>query len=156
MEITVVETSERKKVKIARVEEEDFKLLTKKKYFFPWMVWKDKAELFKLFIAGEDEIMGVMALLDVPADRRIEIKLLACSIENTTKNKMHDGIAGCLIAYACREAVKRYADLACVSLLPKTRLKGHYVVKYNMIDDGGRQLFLEGKSLIDLILKYLL
>jgi hypothetical protein len=154
MEISVVETGAKRKAVIEPVEDGEYKLLTKKRYHFPWKGWKGKADLFKLCISGDEDILGVMALIDVPGDKRIEIKLLAVSVENTGNKKKYEGIAGCLIAYACREAVKKYADQACVSLVPKTKLKAHYLDKYNMID-GGKQIFLEGKPLMNIVIKYL-
>lgn len=156
MKITGVETGERLEVIVSPVIDKDFNILTKKRYLFPWKEWKDKAWLYKLCTPNGNKIFGVMALIDVPEDKRMEIKLLASSIENVGKKKRYNGIAGCLIAYACRESVIKYADLACVSLVPKTKLKNHYVKKYNMIDSGGKQVYLDGKSLNDLIVKYLL
>lgn len=154
MEITVVETGEKKKVMIRPVENEDLKILTKKRYFFAWRTLQGKADLYKLCVLGDENILGVMALVDEPSDKRIEIKLLASSRENLGKAKKHEGIAGCLIGYACREAVKKYADLACVSLVPKTELRSKYIARYGMMD-AGRQLFLEAKPLNDLIFKYI-
>jgi hypothetical protein len=154
MRITLVTTGEKKEVIISAVKDDDFRVLTKKRYFFSWKTLKGKASLYKLSISGEEDILGVMALVDEPGDKRIEIKLLVSSKENVGKKKIYDGIAGCLIAYACREAVKKYADLACLSLVPKTELRSNYIIKYGMMD-AGWQLFLEAKPLTDLILKYL-
>ena len=154
MEITLVATSEKKEVIVKPVEDEDFKLLIKRRYFFEWKSLKEKASLYKLCVRGDKDILGVMALVDVPQEKRIELKLLASSKENAGKNKIYDGIAGCLIAYACRKALKKYGNLACVSLVPKTKLKSYYITKYGMTD-GGWQLFVEGKHLNDLIKKYL-
>ncbi|WP_118976436.1 N-acetyltransferase [Taibaiella koreensis] len=157
MALIKVKTREEQKVKIVPVEEEDYKALTKKRYHFSWKSFKGHANVavYKLQIPGEDDILGVMALIDFPRESRIEISLLACSLENVGENKTYEGIAGNLIAYAGRLAVKRYGKNACLSLVPKTRLKKHYIDKYGMLD-AGWQLFLEGKVLNDIILKYLL
>ena len=154
MTVTVVTSKQQKEVIVRPVEEEDFRQLTKKRYSFPWKEWKGEPGLYKLSLIDDEDILGVMALEDKPHDKRIEIKLLASSIENVGKKKLYDGIAGTLIAYACREAVKKYGALACVSLVPKTKLKSSYVEKYGMMD-AGKQLFLEAKPLIEIILKYL-
>jgi hypothetical protein len=87
-------------------------------------------------------------------DNRMEIKLLTSSIENVGATKNFEGIAACLLAYACGESLKNYGELACVSLLPKTALKEHYMEKYGMLD-GGRHVFLEGKVLFDWVKKNL-
>jgi len=84
-----------------------------------------------------------------PDELRIEIKLLASSKENTGAAKIYEGIAGCLIAFACRESLSKYGDMACVSLVPMTYLKEHYIQKYNM-GNAGWQVFLDGKILYDM------
>ena len=94
-----------------------------------------------------------MALIDFPSEKRIEIKLLATSIENKGKFKQYDRIIGCLIAYACRLSAKKYMEEACVSLIPKTELINHYKQKYHMAYNG-RQLFLEYHALNKLIKEY--
>ncbi len=53
---------------------------------------------------------------------------------------------GNLIAFVCKIAVNRYGNDGCVSLLPKTALKAHYIEKYEMIE-GGPQVFLHPHSL---------
>ena len=153
MKIIEIATRLKKTVIIKEVEEEDFIMLTKKRYSFSWKQLKDKAIVYKLQIAGEDDILGVIGLIDVPEEKRIEIKLLASSFENIGKNKIYEGIIGCLIAYVCKLARIKYGYLACVSLVPKTLLKIHYIKKYKMID-AGWQLYLEGESLNGIIIKY--
>jgi hypothetical protein len=58
-----------------------------------------------------------------------------------------------MIAWACRLAVKKYAEEACVSLVPKTVMKSFYMKQFGMLD-AGRHVFLEGRVLLDLLLKY--
>lgn len=50
----------------------------------------------------------------------MEIYLLAVSKESRGKNKRYEGIVGNLIAFACREAIRLYGEIACVSLISKT------------------------------------
>lgn len=140
---------------IKAVEPSDFALLTKKRYSFNWHSLKKIATIYKLTITGEKDILGVMALIDYPDECRIEIKLLASSIENQGKNKKYDRIAGCLIAFACNVSSKKYDENACVSLIPKTVLKIHYKLKYHMTWNG-RQMFLENVMLFKLIKEYYL
>lgn len=156
MALVEIKTKRSKKIKIIRVEEDDYKTLTKKRYYFSWKSFRSRTDVavYKLQIWGDDDIIGVMALIDIPDEIRIEINLLACSKENVGKERIYEGIAGHLIAYACRQAIKKYGNNACVSLVPKTRLKSHYIQKYGMLD-GGWQLFLDGKRLNNIILKYL-
>jgi len=131
-----------------------FKLITKKRYFFDWKKEESVADLFKLTLQGESEILGLLALTDFPREFRIQIHLLCVSRENYGQGKKYDGIAGTLIAFAARTAISKYFEDACISLLSKTELRGHYRIKYGMMD-GGPQLFLEGAGLQAIIKKYL-
>ncbi|MBA0882407.1 N-acetyltransferase [Flavobacterium undicola] len=149
--ITHLETSAKKDIVIELVSEEDFKSITKAKYFFDWKKEKENL-IYKLRIDGADEILGLMAIKHFEQEERCEIKLLSVSKENRGQNKKYKDIAENLIAFACREAVKNYAENACVSLFPKTELKSHYIEKYGMLD-AGKQVFLEGISLFRLLKK---
>ncbi|WP_300600846.1 hypothetical protein [Niabella sp.] len=157
MALVEVKTRKKKRVRITPVEDKDYKKLSKGRYYFSWKPFRSLTGVivYKLQIVDEDEILGVMALVDVSNESRIEIHLLACAKEHVGKHKVYDGIAGHLIAFACRLALKQYGSSACVSLVPKTRLKIHYMRQYGMLD-AGWQLFLEGKALSNIILKYLL
>jgi hypothetical protein len=144
-----------KKAVVEEVRPSDLTILTKKRYSFNWQSLKRISTIYKLIIEGEKDILGVMALIDHPDEYRIEIKLLACSIENQGKNKRYDRIAGCLIAFACDLSANKYFKLACVSLLPKTALTNHYKQKYYMAW-GGWQLYLEGEALTKLVNEYII
>lgn len=139
-------------VVIERVKEEDYKKMTKSRFYFNWKTEKGN-EVYKLIIAGTDEILGLMSLIHVSGESRFEINLLAVLKENRGSGKVYEGIAGNLIAYACRESQKIYAEQAFVSLIPKTRLKIHYVKKYGM-KEFGSHLVLAGTNLLMLVDKY--
>ena len=153
MEILEVKSGLRKPVVVRSVEEKDLKKLTKRRYSFRWKALKGVAEIYTLQIEEEEDILGVMGLVDVPEERRIEIKLLANAKENQGRNNVYDRVAGCLIAFACNRAAKKYEDDACVSLVPKTNLVKHYMHKYHMVHKG-RQLCLEEEALSYIIKKY--
>ena len=137
-------------VSIRKVQTEDFKTITIKRYFFKWKAYHNTCEIFKLTLLGKEDILGLIAIIDHPSEERLEIKLLAVSHENVGQKKRYDRIAGCLIAFACRNAIKRYNNFPCVSLTPKTELKKHYIHKYGMFD-AGRQIYLEEEALINII-----
>lgn len=153
MQIIEVASGLKKTVIVKEAETEDFKSLIKKRYAFVWKSFKSTTHVYKLQIKGEEDILGVMGLVNVPGDKRVEIKLLAASIENIGEKKVYDRIAGCLIAFACRLAVAQYGTEACVSLVPKTELSRHYMEKYHMLH-AGWQLYLEGKELNKLLKEY--
>jgi len=127
-------------------------MITKARYFFNWKTEK-KYPVYKLSIIGDKEILGLMSTEHFRNEKRLEIKLLAVSRENRGKHKKYEGIAGNLIAYACREAIRLYAENACVSLIPKDVIRNHYMKKYGMIE-AGRHVFLEGQPLFRLLRTY--
>ena len=153
MEILEVKSGLRRPVVARAVEEEDFKKLTKRRYSFRWKALQGMAEIYKLQIEEQEDILGVMGLVDVPEEQRIEIRLLANAKENRGRNKVYDRVAGCLIAFACDRAAKKYEGEACVSLVPKTNLVKHYMHKYHMAYKG-RQLCLEKEALDYIVNKY--
>jgi len=154
MKILETGSETEKKVIIGLAGPDDFKILTKKRFSFVWKTVKKTTTVYKLQIEGSEDILGVMGLIDWPGEKRIEIRLLASSAENIGRSKIYKGIAGCLIAFACRLAVIRYGVEACVSLVPKTELIGHYMRKYYM-QYAGRHLYLDGNNLIKIMEEYL-
>ncbi|MCK7557877.1 hypothetical protein MKQ70_23860 [Chitinophaga sedimenti] len=83
----------------------------------------------------------------------MEVQLLAVSKENLGSDKKYDGIAGCLIAFACDHALMCYGEEACISLVPKSILRHHYMDRYGMKEAGPR-LYLDGQHLRHFILIY--
>jgi len=154
MHVLECSTGENKPAKILPVEAKDFKNISVKRHSFNWKKAKDSAALFKLTLTDNDDILGLIALLYFPEEERIEIKLLSVAVDQIGKNKIYDRIAGCLIAFAGLEAIRNYLNYPCVSLIPKTELKDHYIEKYGM-EDAGWQLFLEDEPLLALIGEYL-
>lgn len=146
------ETGEKHKVVIEPVINEDYKRITKPTYFFNWKTEK-KHTVYKLRRVDSDVILGLISWVHDSKETRIEIKLLAVSIENRGKGKQYDRIAGTLIAYVCREAIKQYGIMGCVSLVPKTELKQYYITQYGM-ENAGYQIFLTGTPLLKMVNNY--
>ena len=70
-----------------------------------------------------------------------------------SKGKKFDDIAGNLIAFTAKIAVREYAEFACVSLKPKSQIAQHYIDKYNMTLTG-LTLSIMVPEIIDLINLY--
>lgn len=145
-------TGEKHQIGISLVEGDDFKKLTKTRYFFHWKT-EQKFEVYKLCIKGTNDIIGLISLEQIPEEWRIHIRLLTVSIENKGRNKKYQRIAGNLIAHASKIAVKKYAEYACVSLRPKTEIALHYVNKYDMRMTS-MTLSIEVPEILNLINKY--
>lgn len=154
MRIREVRTGIEREVSASVVIKEDFKNISTKRHFFNWREASVNYTLYKLCLLDDDDILGLMALQDFPEEQRVEVKLIACSVENVGKRKKFENIAGCLLAFSGRESIKKYGVNACISLLPKTELYEHYREKYGMLS-AGLQLFVEGESLVQLINKFL-
>lgn len=138
-------------VNIEPLAQKDYSVILKSRFYFDWKTEKQN-EVFKISIKGEEEILGLISLIE-HVDKRIEINLLSVSKENRGKNKKYAGIAGNLIAWACREAVKRFAEDACVSLIPKTKLRNYYIQEYGMIR-AGKSLFLSDGALLAVLNRF--
>jgi len=52
-----------------------------------------------------------------------------------------------LIAFSGKESIKLFGEWACISLIPKIKLKEHYKKKYLLLE-AGKSLFLDGDELI--------
>jgi hypothetical protein len=152
MEIINTSTGEKYSVDILPVEIEDFKTLRKDRYFFDWRIEKSQ-EVYKLQIKGSSDILGLVSIERIPQEWRIHIRLLTVSKENKGNEKKYDKIAGNLIAYVAKIAIREFGELACVSLRPKSQIAQHYIDKYNM-NITGMTLSIEVPEIIDLINLY--
>lgn len=145
-------TGHKHQVEIALVDQIDYKKITKARYFFNWKTEK-QFEVYKLYIIGSSDILGLISSERIPNEWRIHIRLLTVSVENQGKKKIYDKIAGNLIAHAAKIAVASYAELACVSLRPKTEIAKHYMDTYNMIATG-LTLSIEVPEIVNLINRF--
>jgi hypothetical protein len=150
MHVMELASNQRHLVKVKLLDDDDYKEITKGRFYFNWKTEKTN-DVYKLVI--QDEILGLMSCIRYDDEQRIEIKLLAVARESRGRNKKYDRIAGTLIAFACRQAMKHYGILGCVSLVPKTSLKKHYAGYYGMID-AGWQMFLMGQPMLDILKEY--
>lgn len=160
MTIREIATEEEIKILIEPLQEADLNKVTKKRYFFNWKELDNTVSIFKLRLIEDEDIKGLMALIDYPQEQRIEVKLLAVSNENVIlknqkgrKVKEYDRIAGNLLAFASKIAITKYGEKACVSLVPKTLLKEYYIQEYGFLD-AGLSVYLELNPLHQLIIKY--
>ncbi len=152
--MTIIETSTGKnyQVEIVTVEDIDYKTLGKDQYYFNWRIEKNY-EVYKLRIVGSNEILGLVSLERILNEWRVHIRLLTVSVENSGKRKKYDRIAGNLIAHAAKIAVSEYAELACVSLRPKSQIAQHYIDKYNM-SATSLTLSIQVPEILDLVNLY--
>lgn len=140
-------------VYIEPLQEKDYKIIKSSKRFnFNWEKEKQHQN-YKLVLKDSNQIMGLVSLIEFKKELWIKINLLESSEENVGKNKEYDRIAGCLIGYACKLAFSKGFD-GWVALEPKTKLREHYINRYNM-KSGGKHLYLELKDSENIINEYL-
>jgi len=133
MQLEGISTGEKFEAVIETMTPKDFKAVKKDKIrfdSFDWNQYKNK-EVYKLRLTTDETILGLMCLKDHPGEgiNAIEIDLLEVGVENRRVNKKLDHVAGCLIAFACRESFKRGYD-GWIFLTPKTYLISHYPAAY--------------------------
>ncbi len=115
---------------------------------FDWK--KEKADVFRVVVA--DATVGLMSVEDIQSEERFHINLLESSKRNVGREKILEGIAGCLIAKACKDALRKgYGGF--VSLQPKTELENYYQSKYGFVKVGRYQAVF-GRASIELVKKY--
>jgi hypothetical protein len=155
MVLTEMATGNKVQAIIEPVKPGDYKIIKKSKRFpvFDWDKEK-RNEVLKIRLIDSGEILGLMSLIDFKTEMWIKINLLQSSEDNVGKYKKYEGIAGCLIAYACNLAFEKgYGGT--VSLEPKTVLMEHYIKKYDL-NNGGKHFYTELQNSKLLIEKYLL
>ncbi len=79
--------------------------------------------------------------------------LLENSPFNKGKSKVYSGVAGNLVAFACKLSFQRGHE-GNVSFLSKSNLIEHYVKALGAIHFGGRIMIIETNSALKLIQKY--
>lgn len=139
-------------VDIVPVQQTEYKTIDTERYFFNWAE-EQTYEVYKLVLLEFSEPLGLVSFERIPMEWRIHIRLLTVSKENVGKSKKYDEVAGNLIAFVAKLAVLEYAELACVSLKPKTAIAKHYVHKYKM-NITGTTVSLEVPEILDLIKNY--
>lgn len=145
-------TGEKQSATITKIDSAEISRINKTKQFdFNW--YKEKSfKVYKLTVEDIEEPIGLLSLDERPQDYAMEIRLLASSRENIGKLQKYSRIAGCLIAFACREAFKAGFD-GFVCLKPKTKLEVHYITKYGL-QSTKLYLVTEGENSLKLIKEY--
>lgn len=121
-------TGERLPATISRLSRKEIMLINKKQFHFDWSK-ETQFEVFALKIERSKEILGIVSIDYQPANRAIEIRLIANAKEHTGTRKRYDRIAGSLIAFACLKSLDAGYD-GFVFLRPKTKIIDLYRVKY--------------------------
>jgi hypothetical protein len=140
---------------VSLVSTTDIKLITQKnKWLFDWKheLKQPEREVYKLTIVGNPTIIQGLMCVEIKQDH-VYMHLVENAPFNKGKNKMYAGVAGNLVAFACRLSFQRGHE-GNVSFLSKSQLIDHYVKTLGAVHFGGRIMIVETKSALKLIDKY--
>ena len=133
----------------------DLKSVTKKNgWNFNWRnEFKEPArDVYKLTIVNNQNIIQGLVSLEVKEDH-VYMHLVESAPFNKGKNKIYTGVAGNLVAFACKLSFQR-GHKGNVSFLSKTQLVEHYEKTLGAIHFGGRIMIIETNTALKLINKY--
>lgn len=140
---------------ITLISVKDLKTATKRKgWLFDWKreFAQKQREVYKLTIVNNPSIIQGLVSLEVKPDH-VYIHLIENAPFNKGKNKMYTGVAGNLVAFACKLSFQRGHE-GNVSFISKTKLIDHYVNTLGAHHFGGRIMIIESQSAIKLINRY--
>lgn len=161
MYVEDLQTGEKFEVEIERVGLKEFAGLKKSKRFdFDWSQYKGE-EVYKLYIKGFKEILGLMRVIDHPEPLMdyLEIDVLEISKENQGKEKGLGRIGGCLIGFAALLS-DEYGHDGFLGLVAKNRKVSLFQNKYGFKCIGsigvlGERMVSETRNSIELVKEYI-
>ena len=140
---------------VSLVSSSDLKMVTKKnKWLFNWKYEhkQPEREIYKLTIVGNSNIIQGLISLEVKSDH-VYMHLVENAPFNKGKRKVYAGVAGNLVAFACRLSFQRGYE-GNVSFLSKSQLIEHYEKSLGARHFGGRIMIIETRPALQLIDKY--
>ncbi|GAB4010340.1 hypothetical protein GCM10028808_20870 [Spirosoma migulaei] len=141
--------------KVLRFTKADLKQVTKKNgWNFDWKVEfaNNTKEVFKLTIPPNSSIIQGLLSLTLEPDH-VYMHLLENAPFNIGQNKVYEGVAGNLVAHACKVSFQQGFD-GFVGFTAKTKLIDHYQKTLGAHILGGHRMIIPTKSAQLLIDKY--
>jgi hypothetical protein len=126
----------------------------KKGWNFDWNLEFDdiKKEVFKLTIVNNPSI--IQGLLSISVERdHVFMNLLESAPFNLGKNKIYEGVAGNLVAYACKTSFQKGFD-GFVAFTAKSKLIKHYEETLGAIHLKNQRMIIEMDASKLLVEKY--
>jgi hypothetical protein len=150
-----VVTGDSFQTEVSLVSAADLKNVTKKNgWLFDWKFEhkQPEREVYKLTILGNSSIVQGLICIEVKSDH-VYMHLVENAPFNKGKTKMYTGVAGNLVAFACRLSFQRGHE-GNVSFLSKSQLVDHYEKTLGAIHFGGRVMIIETRAALKLIARY--
>jgi hypothetical protein len=135
--------------------ESDIKEISKKKgWNFNWKTEYDDVakEVYKLTIENNPNIIQGLLSLTIESDH-IYMSLLESSPFNIGKKKLYEGVAGNLVAYACKLSFQKGYE-GFVAFTAKTELIEHYEKTLGAFHFKNQRMIIETKASRILVEKY--
>ncbi len=130
------------------------KHIKKTDWTFNWQTEiKDKSKaVYKLTtISNPDIVQGLISLID--KGDHIYMDLIESAKFNKGKKKLYKGVAGNLVAFACKCSFERGYD-GVVSFIAKTQLVDHYLLTLGAKVFSGNRMFIDTREAYILTTKY--
>jgi hypothetical protein len=140
---------------VSFVSSADLKNITKKNnWLFNWKSEhkSPEKEVYKLTIVGNPTIIQGIISIEVKSDH-VYMHLVENAPFNKGKTKTYAGVAGNLVAFACRLSFQRGHE-GNVSFLSKSKLVEHYEKSLGAIHFGGRVMIIDTRAALKLIDRY--
>jgi hypothetical protein len=111
-----------------------------------------KKEVYKLTIVNNLDIIQGLISISYESDH-IFMNLVESAPFNIGKNKIYEGVAGNLVAYACKLSFQKGFE-GYVAFTAKTRLINHYEETLGAFHFGGHRMIITTKPAKFLVEKY--
>ena len=140
---------------VLRLRKDDLKQVTKK---HGWKFnWKQELEdnsrdVFKLTITNNPNIIQGLLSISLEHDH-VYMHLLENAPFNIGQNKLYEGVAGNLVAHACKVSFQQGFN-GFISFTSKTKLIGHYEKTLGAYTLGGHRMIIPTEAAQKLVDKY--
>ena len=126
----------------------------KNKWKFNWKseLSNNSREVYKLTIVNNPDIIQGLISFTLKSDH-IYMDLIESAPFNLGRNKIYEGVAGNLVAFACKVSFQRGFD-GFLSFTAKTKLIEHYEKTLGAYHFGNHLMILETKASSILVEKY--
>lgn len=140
---------------VSRFTIKDAKQVTKKNgWDFDWKTElnDDKKEVYKLTIISNSNIIQGLLSISIETDH-VFMNLVESAPFNIGKNKLYEGVAGNLVAYACKLSFQHNFD-GFVAFTAKTKLIEHYENTLGAYYFSGNRMIIPTESAKFLVERY--
>lgn len=140
---------------VSRLTKTDLKQITKKNgWAFNWKseLDNDTREVYRLTTVNDPTIIQGLLSLTIQADH-VYMNLLESAPFNRGKDKLYEGVAGNLVAYACKVSFQQNFD-GYVSFTAKTKLIDHYIKTLQATLFGGQLMIIDTVAATNLVNQY--